>query len=105
LSTIQIRNANTFALIRTLRGHRLRTTALAFDPQGRHLVSGGVDSFIRFWRLSDGAEVAAYSEETGNEWATFGSGVPSIVFPPDGRRFYYGREDAGVVAARHPFPN
>ncbi len=55
-----------------------------------------MDDTIKLWRVSDGALVQTYDEETG-------TGVLSVQFSPNGQLFGYGRADATVVVARNPF--
>ncbi len=77
-------------------GHGRTVSSVAFSPDGSLLASGSDDRTIKLWRVSDGALLQTYDEETG-------TGVLSIQFSPDGRLFGYGREDATVVVARKPF--
>ncbi len=76
-------------------GHSWSVYSVSFSPDGSLLASGSDDGTIKLWRVSDGALLQTYDEETG-------TGVLSIQFSPDGRLFGYGRYDATVVVARNP---
>jgi WD40 repeat protein len=82
--------------LRTLTGHTGWVTSVAFSPDGSLLASGSWDRTIKLWRVSDGALVQTYDQETG-------TAVLSIQFSPNGQLFGYGRDDATVVVARNPF--
>jgi dipeptidyl aminopeptidase/acylaminoacyl peptidase len=83
-------------LVATLTGHTGTVTSVAFSPDGSLIASGSEDRTIRLWRVSDGALVQTYDQETGMS-------VRSIQFSPNGQLFGYGRGDATVVVARNPF--
>ena len=79
-----------------------------FTPDGARVVGSGYLPFvapdgtwdqkgvIRFWRISDGALVTTYDQQT-----SLGVTTP-VVFSPDGSRFIYGRYDGAFVAAITP---
>jgi WD40 repeat protein len=100
---IEIRNLTTFALLGQITDLPADLRTLCFSPQGNTLAVGFMDGRLRIYRLADGALLADYTEETGNEWPADGDGVTAIEFSPDGRRIIYGRDDGAVVAARTPF--
>ena len=51
---------------------------------------------IRFWRISDGALLKTYDQQT-----SLGVTTP-VVFSPDGNQFLYGRYDGAFVVAKTP---
>ncbi len=70
--------------------------SVAFARDGQSVLTGSGYSFqIRRWRVTDGALLADYDQETG--WGDFPS-LP-IAFSPDGALFGYGRADATVAVA------
>ena len=44
-----------------LKGHRLWVMTLAFTPDGRALISSGIDKTTRLWNLSDGLERGSFT--------------------------------------------
>jgi WD40 repeat protein len=96
--TIRLWQVSDGVLVRTLEGHSEQVWSVAFSRDGSLLASGGCydDRTIMLWWVSDGCLLHSYDQETG-------TGVSSIQFSPDGRRFGYGRLDGTVVVARNPF--
>ena len=76
-------------------GHFGIVYSVAFSPDGSLIASGSGDTTVKLWRVSDGALLQTYDQET--------AGVSSIQFSPNGQLFGYGRDDATVVVARNPF--
>lgn len=73
---------------------------IAFSTDGQYVVTtSGYTYLMKFWRVQDGALLAAYNREAG--WGQFPT-LP-IVFHPDGLRFFYGRTDATIVMALAPW--
>ena len=75
---VDVWDLETRKTIHTLRGHEGFVYAVAFSPDGRHLVSGGLDSTVRLWDRATGAEVRRYPGHQGF--------VRGVAFSPDGRR-------------------
>ncbi len=73
--------------------------SVGFSPDGETVIAAGQDygaghGTILFWRVSDGALLRAYTQQTSTV-------VFSAQFSPDGNLFAYGREDGVVVVARN----
>jgi len=52
--SIEIRDAETGAILHTLFGHSQTITALAFSPDSKQIASGSVDRTVRVWDLASG---------------------------------------------------
>jgi WD40 repeat protein/DNA-binding SARP family transcriptional activator len=63
---------------RTLFGHELEVSGLAFSPDGKLLASGSVDTVVRIWEVDSGRELHAL---TGFENMVYG-----LDFDPAGQR-------------------
>jgi serine/threonine protein kinase/DNA-binding SARP family transcriptional activator len=73
---------------RTLFGHELEVSGLAFSRDGRLLASGSVDTVVRIWEVDSGQELHAL---TGFEDMVFG-----LDFDPAGQRLAAGSWDGTV---------
>ena len=111
-------NPNAITVYRILDGVVVRTfttpggadggVLVRFAPDGARVVGGGYLPFlkpdgtwdqkgvIRFWRISDGALLNTYDQQT-----SLGVTTP-VVFSPNGSQFLYGRYDGAFVAALTP---
>jgi WD40 repeat protein len=57
-STLRIWNTVTFEHVMTIRGHKHEVTTVVLSPDGRRIISGSVDCFIRAWDAESLALVA-----------------------------------------------
>ena len=73
----------------TLTGHTHWVFSLAFSPDGKSLVSGGVDGIINLWDAHTGEHKKTLTGHTA--W------VRSIAFNPDGKTFVSGSDDGTVL--------
>ena len=71
-----------------LRGHDGGVLSVAFDREGRRIVSGSWDNTVRVWDAASGAELACLR---GHD-----SGVLSVAFDREGRRIVSGSDDQTV---------
>ena len=71
--------------VRTLEAHVSAVTAVAFAPDGKHMLSGSSDRTLRLWRASDGALLRTFGGHTGS--------IESVAFAADGRTFASGSSD------------
>jgi len=80
----------------TLHGHEADILSVAFNPDGKRIVSGGYDKTIKVWDAVTGAEVMTLGGHKGI--------VRCVAFSPDGRRIASGGDgmlklwDAGTGA-------
>jgi WD40 repeat protein/uncharacterized caspase-like protein len=74
---VQVRNASTGKLVKTLESHSVSSLALAFSNDGRWLASGTNDRAIRLWQTATGRELPKLSGHTG--W------VKAVAFSHDSR--------------------
>jgi WD40 repeat protein len=74
---VQVRNAGTGKLVKTLESHSVNSLSLAFSNDGRWLASGTNDRAIRIWQTATGREMPKLSGHTG--W------VKAVAFSPDSR--------------------
>jgi WD40 repeat protein/serine/threonine protein kinase len=75
---IQIFEANTGALFRTLTGHTNQAYRPAFSPDGKRLASGSGNYILRVWNVETGQEELTLTEHRHWVW--------SVTFDPDGKR-------------------
>ena len=74
---------------RTLSGHAGIISSLDFSPDGRWLVTGGLDDAVVVWDLSDGEVIDSYRFSSG--------GVFSAVFGGDGHHIVVADRDGHVA--------
>jgi len=63
--------------IKTLLGHSVNLTSLAFSHDDRYLLSGSVDKTIKLWDVSTGKEISTFAGHKNF--------VKSVAFSPDGK--------------------
>jgi WD40 repeat protein len=96
-------DADTGAVVHTLRGHRERTQhdfpsmlfTAAFSPDGRHLATADKVGHVVVWDVAAGREVAAVEAPVMYTWDPVQrrhsiGGVRSLAFSPDGSRLAAG---------------
>jgi WD40 repeat protein len=75
---LTIRDAETFAVRQTLRGHAGPLTAVAYSRNGRRLATSSLDHTVKIWDPALGREV--HTLRGHRDW------VRGVAFNPDGRR-------------------
>jgi WD40 repeat protein/mono/diheme cytochrome c family protein len=93
LGQIELRSAETKAVVRTLTGHSGRVNDLAFSADGALLAAAagepGVRGELRLWRVSDGSLVRSLR---GHEDAVY-----AVALSPDGKLLASGSYDRDVI--------
>jgi WD40 repeat protein len=105
-SSVKQWQVSTGALLRTYTGHINWVESVAFSPDGKEIMSGGVDG-IRIWDASNGTQLRYYDNEIGPFPFSSSSGFSntlSVAFSPDGSKIGYGRFDATTAVASNPYP-
>ena len=77
------------SLTQVIRKHQKWVTAVAFSPDGRHIVSGSADCTIQLWDAQTAVQV-------GNLIQGHTSPVESVAFSPDGRYIVSGSSDSTI---------
>jgi RNA polymerase sigma factor (sigma-70 family) len=85
---VNLRDARSGALRRTIAAHDDAVTALAFSPDGKVLASGGPDMVVKLWEVSTGKLLQALKGH--KSW------VYALAFSRDGRRLASGGYDRTV---------
>jgi WD40 repeat protein len=93
LGEVELRSAETRAVVRTLSGHPGSVNALAFTADGAVLAAAGgepgVAGEVRFWNVADGALLRSWK---GHEDAVY-----SLALAPDGKTFATGSYDNTIL--------
>jgi len=77
--TVEMWNARTGKLLRTLKGHTSYVQSVAFAPDGKTLASGSSDGTVKLWNVSSGSLVRTLKGDGPLD------GVFSVAFSPDGK--------------------
>jgi WD40 repeat protein len=85
---LTLRDPQTFAMGRTLRGHSGPLTGVAYSRDGRRLATSSLDHTIKVWDAADGREL--HTLRGHRDW------VRGVTFSPDGRRIASAGADALV---------
>jgi eukaryotic-like serine/threonine-protein kinase len=86
--TVVVWDAHTFGLIAHWRGHTGEIIAVAFDREGRRLVSASSDHTVRLWDVATGECLRVFEGHTDEVFAA--------VFHPDGTRIASAGRDRAV---------
>jgi DNA-binding SARP family transcriptional activator/energy-coupling factor transporter ATP-binding protein EcfA2 len=80
------------ALSSTLTGHTGQVFSVAFSPNGHTLASGGIDTAIRLWNVTDPAHPTTLGQAATNPTQF----ARPVAFSPDGRTLASGSADGTV---------
>jgi WD40 repeat protein len=81
-------DAQTGAILRTLKGHFADANEVAFSPDGSKVASCSDDGTIIVWNASNGQRSSVYRGS--------GAGIFSIAWSPDGTRIASGSRDGTI---------
>ena len=69
-TTVRLWDTASNQLVRKLEGHTDRIESIAFSPDGKRLVSGGLDTTARVWDIATGDTVSTSMASSTGEWLT-----------------------------------
>ena len=84
-SSVEVLDAATGLVLRTLVGHTAEVVGIAFSPDGRRIATASFDRTIKLWDTATGSEVFTLRGHT--------AGLLVLAFSPDGRRIVSGAID------------
>ncbi|MFF5157794.1 protein kinase [Streptomyces sp. NPDC000348] len=87
--TVRVWDLTAGHCLRTLRGHDRRTDAVALDPDGRLVASGGPDGSVLVWEVATGRRLHRLAAHAAN--------VESVALSPDGRLLVSASPDGAVL--------
>jgi WD40 repeat protein len=82
---VQLTDAASGRVVRTLVGHTDFVECVAFCPDGRRIATSGSDRTIKLWDIETGQEVLTLRDHTAS--------VTCVAFSPDGHRLVSGSID------------
>ncbi|MDP2854738.1 MAG: caspase family protein, partial [Smithellaceae bacterium] len=94
-NSLVLYDAQTGAEVRTFEGNMGKVNAVAFAPDGRHVLSGGANYTLKLWETATGKEVrSVYHYKYYQYGARYG--VTCVAFSPDGKRALSGYKNGGI---------
>ena len=92
ISEWAIDNIYTIKLLRTFSGHTNRINSMAIHPNGRMIVSGGNDSKIFYWNLTDDPQLPVWTKKISSE-----AGINDIAYSEKYNYLAVGEADNAVI--------
>jgi eukaryotic-like serine/threonine-protein kinase len=74
--------------VRTLRGHTRVVRAVAYSPDGAHVVSAAEDNLVKIWEVATGREVRTLRGHVEGVWC--------VAYRPDGAQILSGGQDGTI---------
>jgi tetratricopeptide (TPR) repeat protein len=90
VSELKVSDAISGQTTLTLKGHTAGVLSVAFSPDGRRIISGGIDRTVKVWDVATGQEMLTLTGNTDR--------VSRVAFSPDGRWIASGNEGFGDSA-------
>src|SRR5438132_8547829 len=88
VATVHGEPAPADGIVATLEGHTEIVSAVAFSPDGKHVVTGSFDKTLRVWETRTGKEIKMFGGASGHQDL-----VLSVAFSRDGRFLASGSSD------------
>ena len=92
-NSIHIYDASTYEELMIFEGHTGSVLAVAFSPNGKRLVSGGLDKTVRLWRADREKLIRTQERHTAP--------VNTVVFSPNGKRFWSASSEDNTIRSWH----